>query len=230
MWERIKKIFKRKPKTLNIPKMDFSDIKFIFNIKSICYFEKLSGKSFFTIDDEDIMLVLYSIYMVNNPDKKMKKEIFFKLLEREEVFKWMVREYTLASMIWQQFVSQTEVETKSSKNEDTSLRMLDYAMTLIIEYGMDAKYVFYEMDMWELGELFTAIENKIKKDAIEKRFWSYINIMPHIDTKKCKSPESLIPYEWEKETIKKRKENDINKNMYAIKNTIGRSIFGDKEV
>lgn len=229
MWERIKKLFKRETKILKKPKMDFSDIKFDFNIKSICYFEKLSGKSFFNSDNEDVMLMLYSIYMVNNPDKKMKKEIFFRLLEREDILKWMLKEYTTASTIWQQFVSDSDGEN-SQRKEDTTIRMIDYAMTLIIEYGMDAKYVFYEMDMWEIGELFNAIETKLKRDAVDKRFWAYVNIMPHIDTKKCKSPESLIPYEWEKETIKQKKENELNNNMYAIKNTIGKSIFGDKDM
>ena len=54
-----------------------------------------------------------------------------------------------------------------------------------------------------------------------------IKVLPHIDSKKCKSPEALVPFEWEKEARKKKAEQELKNNEYAIKNMIGKSIFGD---
>lgn len=229
MWSFIKKLFTKtkedvKPKF----KIDFSDIKFNFNLKAICTFEKLADKSFFEMLDDDICLLLYSIYIVSNPEKPMKKEIFFAMMEREDIARWMVRKYTSISGVIEQF-KQKEIQNETNKSEDKPIaRITDYITTLVVEYGVDIHYVNYEMDIWEITEYFEAIDTKVKKDALDKRFWSYIGIMPHIDTKKCKGPEYLVPYEWEKENIRHKQEKELNNNMYAIKNMIGTNIFGKK--
>ena len=87
MWKKIKNWFnKPKIKAPSKPRMDFSDIKFDLNIRSICYFEKLTNKSFFTMGEDDIFDMFYSIYMANNPDKKMRREVFMGIIEREDIF------------------------------------------------------------------------------------------------------------------------------------------------
>ena len=105
MWNFIKNIFKKK-KVEDKPakvKMDFSNVKFNFNIKSICAFEKLVDKSFFQMTEEDILPLLYSIYLVSNPDKPMRMEIFFSLLEREDIAKWFINKYTSITNVIEQF-------------------------------------------------------------------------------------------------------------------------------
>lgn len=238
MWIKkiFRKLFKKKDKEeFKIippkPKMDFSDIKFEMNIKSICYYEKLTGKSFFNLGDDDVLDMLYSIYMVNNPDKYLKRESFFNLLGREDIAKYFIRKFSMYGDIMQQFIKDEDTKNIPSKdNPEKTIKITDYATTLIIKYGVDAHYVFYEMDVWELNELFEQIDSKLKEDLSQKRFWTYMNIMPHIDTKKCKGPEQLLPFDWEKELIKERKERDLKNNMFAIKNMLGKSLFGNKEV
>lgn len=226
----IKKLFKKnneidKPQKV---KMDFSNVNFNFNIKSICAFEKLADKSFFQLADEDVLLLLYSIYMVSNPDKPMRMEIFFSLLEREDIAKWFIHKYTSITNVIEQFKAKEEDIKNVNTNTEKLTRLTDYVTTLVVEYGIDIHYINYEMDIWEFTEYFEAIDTKVKKDALDKRFWAYVGVMPHIDTKKCKGPEYLVPYEWEKESIKKKQEAELKNNMYAIKHTIGKSIFGDK--
>ena len=231
----LKNIFKKKiideeittPKPKKI-KMD--DVNFHVNVKSICYFETLVDKSFFEMDENDVIDMLYSIYMVNNPKKRMKKSTFIHIIERPDILKWMLREYTEISDIWAQFPVKERPSTSTDKSTGgNKLRMSDYASTLIVEYGMDPHYVFYEMDMWEISLFFEAIETKMKKDLVDKRFWAYLGMTPHIDTKKCKSPEALIPFEWEKEIKKKNREQDLKNNTFAVKNMLGGNIFGIKD-
>jgi hypothetical protein len=232
MWNYIKKLFKKKEVIEDKPKkikMDFSNVNFKFNIKSICAFEKLIDKSFFEMADEDIFYLLYAIYITNNPDKPIKQSTFFMMLENKEITKWMITQYSLITEMCEQFKNNSDDEKKSTNDEPIKARIMDYASTLIIEYGINPHYVMYEMDIWELSEYFNAIDTKLKKDAINDRFWAYVNVMPHIDTKKCKSPQHLVPFEWEKESIKKKQESELKNNMHAINNMIGKSIFGDKE-
>ena len=232
----LKNIFKKKTIEEEITppkpkKLKMDDVNFSVNIKSICYFESLVDKSFFEMAPEDVIDMLYSIYMVNNVNKPLKREVFINVLGREDVFRWMIKKYMEASEIWSQFHMDNDVieMDNNTQNEVRKIRVSDYASTLIIEHNLDPHYVFYEMDLWEIKTLFEAIDTKNKKELVDKRFWAYLGMTPHIDTKKCKSPEELIPFEWEKELKKINREQELKNNTYAVKHMIGKSIFGDKD-
>lgn len=210
-------------------KMDLSMYKMKLNIKSICYFEKISGKSFFRFGEDDVLLLMYATFLVNNPETNITYNVFIGIMENEQISKWMVNKYQDILNITYQF-NQTQEENKEDKftMENTST-MTDFATSLIIDYGMGAEYVMYEMDIWEISEYYEAINTHIRREMELERFWTYIKILPHIDSKKCKSPEALVPFDWEKDKRKKKAEEGLKNNEYAIKNMIGKSIFGDKE-
>lgn len=233
MWKKIKNLFKKKEEIKIIipkPKIDFSDIKFELNIKSICYFEKITGLSFYEFTEDYIIELFYSIFIVNNPSKTMTLSAFTFLIEREDVAMFFSKSFTECSDMISQIPTDVSNTQLIEGVENTQVKKItDYATTLIVEYGMDIDYVMYKMSLWELNSIFEAIDAKVKKDLINQRFWAYINIMPHIDTKKVKTPQMLIPFEWEKEEIKNAKERELKNNMFAIKNMIGKSIFGDKD-
>ena len=126
-------------------------------------------------------------------------------------------------------VNAPETGIDEVKGEKITNTITDYATSLIIDYGVDAHYVMYEMKLWEIPLFFEAVSTKMMRDMEQKRFWTYLNIMPHIDTKKCKSPEALLPFKWEKGKRQERAEQNLKNNLYAVKHTIGKSIFGDKD-
>ena len=67
-----------------------------------------------------------------------------------------------------------------------------------------------------------------KKESLEKdRLWTYRNISPHINTKKCKSPDKLLPFPWEIQEKKEKQIKELENNRFAIKNMIGKNIFGE---
>lgn len=227
-----KGLFKKKIKVVESQKnkMDLSMYKMKLNIKSICFFEKISGKSFFKFNDEDVLHLLYATFLVNNPDTNITFNVFTTILENEQISKWLVNKYQDILNVTYQF-NQTQEENKEDKfTMEATSTMTDFATSLIIDYGMDARYVMYEMDIWEISEYYEAINTHIKREMELERFWTYIKILPHIDSKKCKSPEALVPFDWEKESKKKKAEEGLKNNEYAIKHMIGRSIFGDKDI
>lgn len=229
----LKKIFKRKENDIKVliskPKIDLSNIKFELNIKSICYFEKLTGTSFYYFTEDYLLELLYSIFHVNNPQFQISLEAFNLLLEREDIATYFINAFYNFSKTINQLQDSKKTDEQNVDTPTNEKRITDYVNTLIIEYGMDANYVMYKMEVWELYDLFEAVDTKVKRDLINKRFWTYIQIMPHIDTKKIKTPEALIPYEWEQAEIKARKEQDLKNNMFAIKNMIGKNIFGEED-
>ena len=232
MWNWIKRIFKKKEIEVIEPKknkMDLSQYKMKLNIKSICYFEKITGKSFFSFGEEDILHLLYATFLVNNPDTNITLDVFMGILENEQISKWMVTKYNDLLSVTYQFAKTQELNKEDKFTMDISHTMTDFATSLIIDYGMNVKYVMYEMDIWEIEEYYEAVNTHIKRQMENERFWTYIKVLPHIDGKKCKSPEALVPFDWEKDEKKKKAEKELKNNEYAVKNTIGRSIFGDKD-
>lgn len=232
MFKWIKNLFKKKEIKVVEPqknKMDLSQYKMGLNIKAICYFEKITGKSFFGFGEEDIMHLLYACFLINNPETKISFNVFIGIMQNEQIAKWASSQFQDALGIIQQFNKSIEGQREEKFSMDQTSTMTDFATSLIIDYGMDAKYVMYDMDIWEIEEYFEAVNTRIKREMELERFWTYIKVLPHIDGKKCKSPEALVPFDWEKDAKKKRNEENLKNNEYAIKHTIGRSIFGDKE-
>jgi hypothetical protein len=232
MFKWIKNLFKKEEIKVVEPqknKMDLSQYKMGLNIKAICYFEKITGKSFFGFGEEDIMHLLYACFLINNPETKISFNVFMGIMQNEQIAKWASSQFQDALGIIQQFNKSIEGQKEEKFSMDQTSTMTDFATSLIIDYGMDAKYVMYDMDIWEIEEYFEAVNTRIKREMELERFWTYIKVLPHIDGKKCKSPEALVPFEWEKDAKKKRNEENLKNNEYAIKHTIGRSIFGDKK-
>lgn len=217
--------------------MDFSKYKMSLSIKSICLFERLSGKSFFLMDMDDSLTLVYSIFIASNPELKLTQDMFgYMCGNNRKILKWVASQY-------KEIMEQTAPELMTGKEEETAedaeskpqedtkvLTVTDMATSLVIDYGMDAHYVMYEMSLWELKPFFDAADTKVKRHMEEERLWAYIGVAPHIDGKKIKSPEQLLPFQWEKNQRKEKMENEMKKNEYAIKGgLIGRNIFGEKE-
>jgi hypothetical protein len=66
----------------------------------------------------------------------------------------------------------------------------------------------YEMDLWEMYPYLNAADIQRKADLVTQRFWTYLTIAPNINTKKVKSPEELVPFDWEE-----KKEDRIKKQL-----------------
>ena len=230
MFKWVKSLFKKEEIKVVKPqknKMDLSKYKINLNVKSICYFEKITGKSFFGFGEEDVMYLLYACFFINNPETKISYNVFMGIMQNEQIAKWAFSQFQDALSLVHQFNKSIDEQKEDKSSTGQTSTMTDFATSLIIDYGMDAKYVMYDMDIWEIEEYFEAVNTHIKREMEMERFWTYIKVLPHIDSKKCKSPEALVPFEWEKETRKKKAEQELKNNEYAIKNMIGKSIFGD---
>ena len=203
-------------------KMDLSMYQMKMTVKSICMFERLAKKSFFKFVDEDIPLLMYAIFYTSN-SLDIKFETFVGILENPQIARWAATKFTDLLEVNRQFNGEEE-KVEAKEGEENTMTMTDIATSLIIDYHMDAHYVMYEMSVWEIEPLFKACDAMVKKHYEEQRLWSYIEVMPHIDGKKVKGPESLLPFPWEKEVRKKRVEENLKNNLYAVKHTIGKNI------
>lgn len=204
----------------------------VLNFKAMMMFEKLTGESYFQINDQNYIYILYTMYISNNPHIYMTMDNFVKVvLNNKKIFKRYVSEWSEKIFFLNQFYNAPKNEEDSKSDGDNKpLTITDIAFYLITKCGIDPHYVMYEMELWEIEPFIKWTEENHKDEWERERLWTYFNIMPHIDSKKCKSPDKLFPFPWEKENIKKKTEQELKNNEYAIKNMIGKSIFGDDDI
>lgn len=205
--------------------MDFKNYRIKLNVKTCCLFEQMTGKSFLAISDlDDILHLMYASLVVNNESLFMTYSVFTKLVQDPKVAKWIETEYKKIQDYNSQIgFYEEKKETEEKKEENSEIRKIsEIAANLIVQTGMDAHYVMYEMELWELAMYVKSYDEKIKNEMVDKRFWTYLQILPQVDGKKIKSPSHLVPFAWEAEERKKKIEQDIKNNMVAIKANIGR--------
>lgn len=195
--------------------MDFEKYKIKLTVRACCLFEQLSGKNFFSLSDgDDILMLLYSALVANNENLLMTYSVFKVLVQDAKVAKWIEQEYKKLTDFSAQLKGlkiERTAGVMDKESEETKLSMTEIASSLIIQHGVDAHYVMEEMELWEIFYMFNAADSLAKNKMAEKRFWTYLEISPHINTKKCKGPSDLFEFSWEKN----EKSNTLEKNTQA---------------
>lgn len=198
-------------------KKDYQEFKLKLNMKTILLYEEMSGKSFYDVGGEDVMLLIYCALIVNN-DLTITKAHFDTIMKNEKIARELMSKCQSELDFMQQFAPKTE--TQGIENIETNALLDNKVSTiinmLILQHNLDINYVMYEMRLWEIAPLVKTISEKVKSDMVEKRFWTYMTICPHIDNKKVKGPESLLPFPWEKENKKKDAIKFMEKNKQGI--------------
>ena len=195
------------------------DINIKLNIKACCLFEHLTGKSFFKCStDNDVLNMLYAMYVVSN-GSNVTIDFFKSLLENKRLAKAMLTEYNSICKYLEQMHLDKQVGEYNNSGSDggEEMTITKLATSLIIQHHMDPHYVMYEMEIWEVIPYFQVADDMRKMELIDKRFWTYMTIMPHIDTKKVKSPDGLFKFEWETTENNEKHKKDLEQKTKLIK-------------
>lgn len=175
------------------------------NIRAIVLAEKLLGKPFGKFDmsnEEDAMAVTYGMVAANN-EETLTRAMFGKILEnkkvRTEITRQVKREFD--------YIGQFGSDEPAEGETDTSIT--DIAVMMIMA-GMDANFV-YGLRTTDIADFLKGIDAKKKEQMESSRFWTYLNILPHVDGKKMKSPENLILFPWEAEAKKKQTDEEFER-------------------
>ena len=209
--------------------MDFSQYKLRLNIKACCLYEQITGNNFLKMSTVDDMLELvYCCLVTNNPSLLMTYKVFQTLVKDKKVSNWINKEYGRLSEFSAQIKSSIKTDEKVEEGDEEAedaeeVTMTDVAAALIVRHGVDAHYVMYDMDLWEIEPFMNAADVQRKSDLITQRFWTYLTIAPNIDTKKVKSPEDLVPFEWEK------RGEEAKKKIEEITPAVVKFLSGNKE-
>lgn len=168
------------------------------NLQAIRVAERLLKKPFgeFDMTDEETVLTLMYAMVSENNDKVFTLKRFPDILEMGKIRK-QIHDAVLDEMA---YIDQFKEEV--SDKEEKAPYMGDLA-ALLITFGLDAHFVLYEMKLFEIGDYIKAIDEHKKEQMERDRLWTFYTILPHIDQKKIKSPQDLMPFPWEREQLEK---------------------------
>jgi len=185
------------------------------NIKSIIKFEQFTNKSFNEIDytnTDDLMKLLYCIVLSNNPELFTYDE-FIELSNNKKISKEITEKFSKEIKLIELFTSkEVKEETTVEPTDKVTIYIKDIVALLIVNTGIDANYVMNEMEINDIPLYMTAYNNKVKEQMESSRLWTYLSILPHIDSTKINSPSKLYPFPWEIE-IQQKEEKAEFKSM-----------------
>lgn len=196
------------------------------NIKSIIYYERLTGKPFstFTGNEEDVIPLLYCMLVANNDFKRSYEETI-KYLFTDEKFVEQINSRLQKIFIFEsQFFNNQDInkeiptEINTPNKEDTNKVFIHQLVPiLVMDCNLNIDYVLNEMHYSEIDSYIKYRDDKNKNRLEEKRLFTYLTIMPHINAKKLTVNE-LLPFSWEQEQKEKEGLKVIDTHKDKLKN------------
>lgn len=199
------------------------------SIKSIVLFEKMTNIPFSEmsfseqsiLSNPEVFLKLLYCILISHPENKVKCtfEAACESLFTEQSLMLYSTELSTEIAIMNQFVDMQKLrdvndvaikETKENE-EPKPVYMKNLVPILVLDCGLDIDYVLNEMSYTDIDDYFKYREDKHRNDLEEKRLFTFLSVLPHINSKKVKSPEKFYPFPWEKEMNKKRELENMKK-------------------
>ena len=169
----------------------------MITVRDLLRYERLLGRSIFADEPDGATLIYcttpeaYTRYTLEEWSRTTLGASAFMAREAKE----LARE--LAAL--QQY---SKVEARDERlevrEEQAEVRTLtDVVTELLTEGVVPADYLLERAELWELTIYIDATQRKRQQRLERERLWSYMGLLPHIDSKKIKRPEDLIPFSWD---------------------------------
>lgn len=195
------------------------------SIKAICLFEQLTNVPFseYMNSPENILPLMYCV-LVAHPENKINAtyEQAITLLSNPKVAEPIATGIKNELDIQNQFIKhrdeQIQLEqpvdssvaiSNPSSNEPKPVFMVDIIPILVGDCGLDINYIMNEMNYTDVDAFIHYREQKHEAELEEKRLFTYLTMAPHVDHKKIKKPEDIMPFPWEKEAKQKKFNSEV---------------------
>ena len=169
-------------------------------IKSIIRWEQLRHRSFSLMDytnRDDITALLYTAYITEH-GVSYTQEVFNQVLMDEKTFAAMSSEMGKVMEVMSQFSKKDDDGASVPNTVPSTPATIGSIVSALIISGLDAHYALNEMELQDLPLYIEAYENKRKEEMEGERMWTYLTILPHIDTKHMENgAKDLITFPWE---------------------------------
>ena len=204
---------------------NFPDLKLKLTLASITMFEKMCDKSFFDLADEDMPKLIYCVVRANN-DFNYTFDVFMSMLGNKRFADTVVTEFKkifdlMQDLFNKSMVSKINEQPEDNEQQEKSPLISDLASRLVVNVGLSPEYVYNQMELWQMQDLFNAYEEKEHRRLEEQRLWTYLLLMPSLDSKKKITPEQILPFAWDEDSKAKTVQEDFKKHEDIIRSVLG---------
>ncbi len=169
----------------------------MITVRDLLRYERLLGRSIFSDEPDGATLIYcttpeaYTRYTLDEWSRTTLGASAFMAEEAKE----LAREL---SALQQYSGLDTRDERLEVREERSEVRTLtDVVTELLTEGVVPADYLLERAELWELTIYIDATQRKRQQRLERERLWSYMGLLPHIDSKKIKRPEDLLPFSWD---------------------------------
>ena len=182
------------------------------NIRSIIKFEQFANKPFNEFDYtniDDVSKLLYCVVLANNPESFTYDE-FIELSKSKKISKEITDKFNKEIKLIELFASkEVKEETTEEPSEKVTIFIKDIVAFLIVNAGINANFIMNEMSVNDIPLYMNAYNNKVKEQMESSRLWTYLSILPHIDSSKINSPSKFYSFPWEVEQQELQEKADL---------------------
>jgi len=170
-------------------------------LKNIIRWEQITGKSFFDMDyssEEDIQ---YLLYVCDNSDVTF--DVFKEVFKNKKVVREMIKGISKYLTVSSQFMPKSE----DSKGDGDNKGCMKDIISFLIVSGIDPHFVMEEMEIQDLPLLAKSLETKRRTELEDKRTFTFLTMLPHMDTSKLKNGvEDILSFPWDNEEEEEKTE------------------------
>lgn len=175
----------------------------MITVRDLLRYERLLGRSIFADEPDGATLIYcttpeaYTRYTLDEWSRTTLGASAFMAREAKE----LARELSVLQQYSQQPTanSQELTDSQPTANSQQPRTLTDVVTELLTEGVVPADYLLERAELWELTIYIDATQRKRQQRLERQRLWSYMGLLPHIDSKKIKRPEDLIPFAWDEE-------------------------------
>ena len=169
----------------------------MITIRDLLRYERLLGRSIFGDEPDGATLIYcttpeaYTRYTLEEWSRTTLGASAFMAQEARE----LARELSALQQYSQQLTDSQEPTAKSQQPR----ALTDVVTELLTESVVPADYLLERAELWELTIYIDATQRKRQQRLERERLWTYMGLLPHIDSKQIKRPEDLLPFSWDKD-------------------------------
>ena len=194
----------------------------MITVRDLLRYERLLGRSIFADEPDGATLIYcttpeaYTRYTLEEWSRTTLGASAFMAKEAKE----LARELASLQQYSRVGAREENSEAREERLEDREVRTLtDVVTELLTESVVPADYLLERAELWELTIYIEATQRKRQQRLERERLWTYMGLLPHIDSKQIKRPEDLLPFAWDdnNRTTKRTDEDTSEWNQARLK-------------
>ena len=174
----------------------------MITVRDLLRYERLLGRSIFADEPDGATLIYcttpeaYTRYTLQEWSRTTLGASAFMAKEAKELARELsaLQQYSQQPRANSQELTDSQQPTANSQEPRT---LTDVVTELLTESVVPADYLLERAELWELTIYIDATQRKRQQRLERERLWSYMGLLPHIDSKQIKRPEDLIPFSWD---------------------------------